>query len=141
MMNRINTEIDSIIVEIEDKEYPVAEKTVDVAEQLLTAQKRLTGEPQYKLWLAELEILLGKAAVKELFNSGKRENIDRLQRIHSGVLRAFEHNAEELRNEEIERQREQIVPMTDFIRQMIAVAKFDSGKPVVRMPVVRKPVQ
>lgn len=135
-MNYINTEIKEITVEIEDKEYAVAEKTVEVADQLITAQKKFAGEPQYKLWMAELEILIGKPAVKELFTSGKRENIDRIQRIHSGVLRAFEYNSDEIQDEQLSRQREQIASLTELFRQITAFSKADGtkAKPVVHRP-------
>lgn len=132
-MNRIDTDISSLPVEIEDREYPVAEKTIAVAEQLLTARKRLDGEPIYKLWLAELDILLGKPATRELFPNGNNENIDRLQRIHAGVLRAFDHNAEELQAQEAERQREKLAYMSDVLRQIATLAKAENKpvKPVI----------
>ena len=132
-MNRIDTDISPITVEIEDREYPVAEKTVAIAEQLLAAQKRLDGEPVYKLWLAELDVLLGKPATRELFPNGKDENIDRLQRIHAGVLRAFDHNAELLQDQETERQREKLAYMSDVLRQIITIARADAkpARPVV----------
>ena len=135
-MNRIDTEISSITVEIEEKEYPVAEKTVAIAEQLLGARRHLDGEPEYKLWLEELSIMLGKPAVRELFSSGKSENIDRLQRIHSSVLRAFNHNSDELREQETDRQREQLAFINDFLRQLVSIMKTDGNgsKPVIRRP-------
>lgn len=131
-MSFINTEIDSVIVEIEEKEYPVAEKTVETADRLAEAAKKCTGQPEYKLWLAELEVLLGKAAVKELFCSGKKENIDRIQRIHAGVLRAFEHNADSLQEEETARQQELLAPLTELLRQLAAVNRSEEKKAIRR---------
>ncbi len=93
-MQRIDTHIDRIIVEIEGQEYALAEKTVKVAEALVEARRKLRDAPEYKLWRAELKILIGKCALRRLFRSGEEENLDRMQRIHAGVLRAFEHNAE-----------------------------------------------
>lgn len=92
-MERIDTRIDRVRVEIEGREYALAEKTVERAEALIEARRKLRSAPGYRLWLAELRILLGKRAVKRLFPHGDRENIDRMQRIHGGVMRAFEHNA------------------------------------------------
>ena len=123
-MNRINTEIDHIVVEINDKEYPVAEKTIEVAEKLIDAAKRMDGQPEYKLWMAELEILLGKPAVRELFPNGKKENIDRLYRIHAGVLEAFEYNSEAVEAEKLERQQDKIAGVTDMLKQLLAAAKI-----------------
>lgn len=131
-MAYINTDIEKVIVEIEDREYPVAEKTVAIADKLEEAAKKCTGMPEYKLWLAELEILLGKAAVRELFKGGKGENIDRMHRIHAGVMRAFDHNAENLREQEAERQRELMAPLADLLRQMAAVSRMDEKKMIHR---------
>ena len=131
-MPYINTEIDNVIVEIEDKEYPVTEKTVETADKLAEAAKKCAGQPEYKLWLAELEVLLGKNAVKELFNSGKKENIDRIQRIHAGVLRAFDHNADALQEEETARQQEALAPLTELLRQLANVSRNEEKKVIRR---------
>ena len=131
-MNYINTEIDSVIVEIEEKEYLVAEKTVETADKLTEAAKKCMGQPEYKLWLAELEVLIGKNAVRELFNNGKKENIDRIQRIHAGVLRAFEHNADSLQQEETARQQELLAPLTELLRQLAMVSKNEEKKAIRR---------
>lgn len=131
-MPYINTEIDNVIVEIEDKEYPVTEKTVETADKLAEAAKKCAGQPEYKLWLAELEVLLGKNAMKELFNSGKKENIDRIQRIHAGVLRAFDHNADTLQEEETARQQEALAPLTELLRQLANVSRNEEKKVIRR---------
>lgn len=98
-MQSIRTEVEKVTVEIDGVEFAVAEKTVAVAEELLSLQRRMKGKPEYALWLEELKILLGKGAVKKLFYRGKKENIDRLQRIHAGVCSAFEKNAERVEQE------------------------------------------
>ena len=131
-MAYINTDIIGVIVEIEDKEYPVTEKTVETADKLAEAAKKCAGQPEYKLWLAELEVLLGKNAVKELFNSGKKENIDRIQRIHAGVLRAFDHNADALQEEETARQQEVLAPLTELLRQLANVSRNEEKKVIRR---------
>ena len=131
-MNFINTEIEKVVVEIEEKEYPVAEKTIETADKLAEAAKKCTGQPEYKLWLAELEVLIGKNAVRELFNGGKKENIDRIQRIHAGVRRAFEHNADSLHEEETARQQELLAPLTELLRQLAAVSRSEDKKVVRR---------
>lgn len=132
MADVIRTDIERISVEIEDKEYQVAEKTVDTADKLIAAQKKCMNQPEYKLWLAELEVLLGAEAVRELFHSGKKENIDRIQRIHSGVCRAFEYNAQIIRDEEVERQRELLAPLSELFKQLAATIKADEKKVVRR---------
>ena len=95
-MMRIGTKIDRVRVEIEGRVYALAEKTIAVAGALQHARKKYRSAPGYRLWLSELRILLGKRAVKKLFTDGERENLDRMQRIHDGVLRAFEHNATQI---------------------------------------------
>lgn len=99
-MERIETDIAPVTVEIDGAEYAVAERTAAVEEALMEARRKCEGRLEYRLWLAELEILLGRGAVKRLFCSGRKENLDRMQQIHAGVCRAFER-----RSDEIERQR------------------------------------
>lgn len=93
-MFKINTsDISPIIVEIEGNEYPLAAKTVEVLDKLRAAQESCTGMMQHNLWLAELRVLLGSTAIEKLFVNGAKENVDRLQRIHAGVVNAFEHHS------------------------------------------------
>ena len=124
-MEIIRTEIVPVTVEIDGTEFAVAEKTVAAAEELLALQRRMTGKPEYALWLAELEILLGKGAVKKLFCRGKKENIDRLQQIHAGVCGAFDRNAERIERERASRKAgalgeiaETLEPVNELLRQL-----------------------
>lgn len=115
---RIDTDVDRVLVEIEGAEYEVAPKTVAVADALIDAAARCDGKPEYKQYLADLEVLLGADAVRRLFPDGKRENIDRMQRIHAGVLDAFEYNSRTVQEQAAQRQREALEPMSDFLRQL-----------------------
>ena len=124
---RIDTEVDHVFVEIEGAEYEVAPKTVAVADALIDAAARCDGKPQYRLWLAELEVLLGADAVRRLFPDGKRENIDRMQRIHAGVLEAFEYNSRAVQEHAAQRQREALAPMNDFLRQLAQVMNAEKN--------------
>lgn len=124
-MEYIDTSVEKAAVTIDGAEYPVAAKTVAVAEELLAAQRRHAGRPEYQLWLAELEILLGKQAVKKLFRGGKKENIDRLQAIYAGVSAAFERNSEKIDREQAARRAaafdelaEALGPINDLLRQL-----------------------
>lgn len=132
MADVIRTDIDRVIVEIEENEYEIAEKTVETADRLIDAQKKCKGQPEYKLWLAELEVLLGRDAVRELFHSGKKENIDRIQRIHVGVCRAFEYNSQKVQEEAMDRQREALAPLSELFRQLAAAMKTDEKKVIRR---------
>ncbi len=98
---RIETKIERVRVEIEGRAYALAEKTIAVAEALRRARKKYRDAPGYRLWMAELKILLGKRAMKKLFTDGDGENLDRMQRIHDGALRAFEHNAAQIEEEHL----------------------------------------
>lgn len=124
-MEYIDTSVENAAVTIDGAEYPVAAKTVAVAEELLAAQRRYAGRPEYQLWLAELEILLGKQAVKKLFRDGKKENIDRLQAIYAGVCAAFERNSENIDREQATRRAEAfdalaeaLGPINELLRQL-----------------------
>lgn len=121
-MTRIDTEIPEVIVEIEDKEYTVAPRTVEIMDKLIEVGKDYAGKPNYRLWMAELEVLLGKKACHELFTGGKSENVDRLQMIYSGVVRAFQHTDEEISAQTRERAAESIAtalaPLNEFLKRV-----------------------
>lgn len=133
---RIDTEIPAMTVEIEDREYPVAPRTVEIADQLLAAEKAHEGKPLYRLWMAELEILLGKNACRELFSDGRKENIDRLQRIYAGVSRAFNYTSDELESEVGERRMEAVAtalaPVNELLRNMRALDKSGSERKSIK---------
>ena len=133
---RIDTEVPAMTVEIEDREYEVAPRTVEIAEKLADVEKASQGKPLYRLWLAELEILLGKDACRELFVAGKNENIDRLQRIFAGVSRAFLYTAEEVEAEAGERRIEALsaalAPVNELLRNVRALDKAEDGRKTIK---------
>lgn len=129
---RIDTDIERMSVEIEDEVYEVAEKTVAVADALIAAAEKNADKPNYKIWMADLEVLLGKDAVRKLFPGGKNENIDRMQRIHAGVLEAFDYNSRAMQDAQVERQREMLEPVNDFMRRTAQVLKMDEKKGIRR---------
>ena len=126
-MIRIDTDVPEIIVEIEDKEYPVAARTVEVMDKLAEAERANMGRPIYKLWLAELEILLGKAACKELFTAGRLENVDRVQMIYAGVAKAFRHTDDAVtaatREKDAEAVATALAPLNEMLRHLRALEK------------------
>ena len=115
---RINTKIERVNVEIDGKKYELAEKTVGIAEKLRDAAMNCYGMPEYRLWLKEMEILLGADAVEELFRDGNDENLDRMERIHDGVLSAFDYNSAKMREEHLRRQQEPLEPVRGLYRQI-----------------------
>ena len=126
-MTRIDTEVPEVIVEIEDKEYSVAPRTVEVMDKLIEASLNNAGKANYKLWMAELEILLGKEACRELFTGGKGENVDRLQMIYSGVVKAFQHMDEEISNNTRERDIQAVAtalaPVNELLKNIKSMEK------------------
>ena len=126
-MIRIDTNVLDVIVEIEDREYPVAARTVDVMDRLAEAERANMGKPVYKLWLAELEILLGKDACRELFTSGRSENVDRIQMIYAGVARAFQHTEDAVtaasREKDVEAVATALAPLNELMRNIRALDK------------------
>ena len=135
----IETNIERITVEIDGAEYEVAEKTIEVAEKLIAARAKCIGRAEYHLWLAELEILLGKNAVRELFKAGKKENLDRMERIHAGVLEAFEYNHDQLEADKTlrttERLSDAIAPINELFRRVKALENSEDK----RVQVIRRP--
>lgn len=139
-MERINTDVMQIYVEIDGEEYAVAPKTVDIADRLTDAARKCDGKPEYRLWLAELEVLLGKDAVKALFVSGGAENIDRIQMIHAGVCRAFNRHADEIDAESAERKAEALAAMSRALGPMNELLKqLQRMQPADSVPTIRRP--
>ena len=139
-MERIESRIPTAAVEIDGVEYPLAERTVAVLEQLAEAQRRNEGRMEYRLWLAELEILLGRSAMKKLFAAGRRENVDRMQMIHAGVCRAFERCGSEIDRQRAAERAEvwsdaaaALQPVTELLREL---ARLEA--PVIRRADVRR---
>ena len=115
---RINTKIERVNVEIDGKTYEVAEKTVGIAEKLRDAEMICDGMPEYLLWLKEMEILLGTVAVEELLPDGDDENLDRMERIHDGVLAAFDYNSAKMREERQRKDQEPLESVRGLYRQI-----------------------
>lgn len=118
-MIHIDTEVRDVILEIDDGEFELAPRTVETMEKLAEAE-RSNKETPYKMWLAQMEILLGKTAVKKLFPNGKKENLDRMQLIYVQVARAFMHVDEQLasstQDQKLERAVEKLAPITDLLK-------------------------
>ena len=115
---RINTKIERVNVEIDGKTYEVAEKTVGIAEKLRDAETSCYGMPEYRPWLKDMEILLGADAVGALFPDGNDENLDRMERIHDGVISAFNYNSAKMREERQRRDQEPIESVRGLYRQI-----------------------
>ena len=115
---RINKKIERVNVEIDGKTYEVAEKTVSIAEKLRDAAMNCYGLPEYRLWVKEMEILLGTDAVEELFRDGNDENLDRMERIHDGVLSAFDYNSAKMREERQRKDQEPLESVRGLYRQI-----------------------
>lgn len=126
-MNRIDTDVESIIVEIEGTDYPIAPKTIEIADKLFAIEADAKGKPAYKMWLAELRVLLGDAAVNELFHSGKAENVDRIQSIYIGVADAFNHHynaiEEDSREKDLRAVATALAPINELLRHVKALDK------------------
>ncbi len=121
---RIDTDIQNIIVEIDDVEYVLAEKTVAVAEKLqkIETDAIKAKNAVYTVWMNQLEVLLGKQAMKALFPKGKGENLDRMEMIYAGVMEAFDHNGKERKSDkasetvdELSQVAKQLKPLTDLL--------------------------
>lgn len=130
---RIDTDISEIVVEIEGNEYALAPRTVAVEEKLAEAERQNASQPPYKLWLAELEIVLGKSACRTLFKGGKNENLDRMRRIFYYVSRAFNHYTDQLEEEEAERKLERQEGYLSQLNEMLRnVRRFEAPSDTLR---------
>jgi len=128
----IDTEITPGVVEIEGREYAVAERTVETIEKLMEAVRQNTGKPVYRQWRAELEILLGKEACRELFSAGQKENIDRMQIIYEGVAKEFNRTADRMASSDYEEKAQQvtetIAPLNELLRQARSIIQANKGQ-------------
>lgn len=131
-MIRIDTTIEPRTVEIDDREYTIAPRTIEVCDRLLDAEKAHIGKPAYRLKLAELKILLGDAAWRELFVSRDKENVDRIDRIYKAVSQAFTATEEELNALDTERKAQQLAaalaPVNEFMKNVRALNAAEGKK-------------
>ena len=101
---QLNIEIRPVDLEINGVSYPVVEKTVDVARKIadiLTSEDR-NEKLQYVMWLEQLRLVLGEAAVEELFPAEHigEINLDFLEAVYSSAMEAFDYNGRELRSKQ-----------------------------------------
>ena len=122
-MIRIDTTIEPRKIEIDEREYTVAPRTIEVCDRLLDAGKAHTGKPDYRLKLAELKILLGDAAYRELFPRRDKENVDRIDMIYKAVSRAFSQTEEELNAQDMERKAEALANALTPVNEMMRNAR------------------
>ena len=137
---RIDTEIRPVIVEIDGKEYDVAPKTVELLEKLRHAEDTAVkaGKMRYEMEIEQLEILLGRQAVRELFSAGKRENVDRVDAIYYGVLDAFDASSRERREARTDAMADEFRAMAEALKpmaEMMALIRNNPGKfPGIQRP-------
>jgi len=131
---RIDTEVakQEIFVEIEDKEYKIAEKTVKTSEKVMKIVNKINNISSGKymmnseIWLGVLDVLLGTDAVKELFPDSSEENMDRMQIIYFGCLEAYNSVTEQVNKEqegnELKPYKEQMKEMKEIIKDAKEIA-------------------
>ena len=136
----IDTEIRPVIVEIDGKEYDVAPKTVALLEKLRGAEDAAVkaGKMRHAMEIEQLEILLGRQAVRELFSAGKRENVDRVDAIYYGVLDAFDASSRERREARTDAMADEFRAMAEALKpmaEMMALIRNNPGKfPGIKRP-------
>lgn len=133
-MIRIDTAIETRIVEIDGTEYEVAPRTIEVCDRLLDAEKAHVGKPAYRLKLAELRILLSDEACRELFPDRDRENVDRIDRIYRGVSAAFTQAEEDLDARDAERKARQLASALAPVNELLRNAKALSAQTAAEKP-------
>lgn len=127
-----------VSVEIEGAEYPVAKKTIRTDRQLTALLERFQANKDtikpYEIWLEAISILLGEDVRATLFTAGENENLDRMEAIYWGVLRAYSRNRRDMEQERNSRQMEQlretIGPLNKELSEMSDVIRMvtDSGE-------------
>lgn len=137
---RIDTEIRPVIVEIDGKEYDVAPKTVELLEKLRGVEDAAVkaGKMRHEMEMEQLELLLGRQAVRELFSAGKKENIDRVDAIYYGVLEAFDASSRERREARTDAMADEFSAIAEALNplaEMMALMRNAPGKfPAIKRP-------
>lgn len=139
---RIDTEIRPVIVEIDGKEYNVAPKTVELLEKLRGAEDAAVkvGKMRHEMEMEQLELLLGRQAVRELFKAGKNENVDRVDAIYYGVLEAFDASSRERREARTDAMADEFRAIAETLKplaEMMALMRNAPGK----LPAIKRPAK
>lgn len=137
---RIDTEIRPVIVEIDGKEYNVAPKTVELLEKLRGVEDAAVkaGKMRHEMEMEQLELLLGRQTVRELFSAGKKENVDRVDAIYYGVLEAFDASSRERREARMDAMADEFSAIAEALKplaEMMALMRNAPGKfPAIKRP-------
>ena len=139
---RIDTEIRPVIVEIDGKEYDVAPKTVELLEKLRGVEDAAvkSGKMRHEMEMEQLELLLGRQAVRELFSAGKKENVDRVDAIYYGVLDAFDASSRERREARTDAMADEFRAIAETLKplaEMMALMRNAPGK----LPAIKRPAK
>lgn len=139
---RIDTEIRPVIVEIDGKEYDVAPKTVELLEKLRGVEDAAVkaGKMRHEMEIEQLELLLGRQAVRELFSAGKKENVDRVDAIYYGVLEAFDASSRERREARTDAMADEFRAIAETLKplaEMMALMRNAPGK----LPAIKRPAK
>lgn len=137
---RIDTEIRPVIVEIDGKEYDVAPKTVELLEKLRGVEDAAVkaGKMRHEMEMEQLELLLGRQAVRGLFKAGKNENVDRVDAIYYGVLEAFDASSRERREARTDAMADEFRAIAETLKplaEMMALMRNAPGK----LPAIKRP--
>lgn len=100
----IDTDVKRIVVEIDGEEYELAPKTIEISDELVEIEEKFKGKAEYRMWQAELKLLLGEEAMQKIFKDGKQENLDRMKAIYLGVAGAFNMQGDDMDREYRENQ-------------------------------------
>ena len=128
---RIDTEVRPVIVEIEGKEYTVAPKTAELLEKLRRADTAAAkaGKMPHESKIDQLELLLGRQAVRELFSAGKNENVDRVDAIYYGVLDAFDASSRALREARTDAMAEEFREIAAALKPLAKMIELSQNNP------------
>ena len=139
---RIDTEIRPVIVEIDGKEYDVSPKTVELLEKLRGVEDAAVkaGKMRHEMEIEQLELLLGRQAVRGLFKAGKNENVDRVDAIYYGVLEAFDASSRERREARTDAMADEFSAIAEALKplaEMMALMRNAPGK----LPAIKRPAK
>lgn len=119
---------DAVTVNIEGREYALAERTERTEKELRELESRVQSDTQYESDLALIRILIGENAVSELFPNGEDENLNRLHYYAVKLGELYRDEYQQIEAERHETTLKRIDAITRRAESVLSLAEVASAK-------------
>lgn len=117
-----------IIVSIGGKEYPLAKRTEKTEKALREHNRKVSTTTQYESDMDLVRILLGNAAMKELFPLGEDEDLDRLHLIAVRLSMIYESEYQRIEAMRFEKEINQLDELSEKLKPFSEIDAYLNGK-------------